>query len=218
MNKYIYISIAIIVIALILSIKMCGDANAKYEDAKDYIENLNDSLIHLKNGVVKQTANEVDKNLLETIVKENSDLKKALSDANIKIKNAKTITRVITKTEIGDPITIRLTDSIPCPAFNPIDFKAENNDYSISGSVNKSSVRISKISFPDSLYVITAYKKHVFKNNEYNVLIKHSNPLIKTVGAMNLTVTDKKRFWDIGWFKIGVGFVAGSFLTYEITK
>lgn len=192
--------------------------SGKYEQAKEYIESLNDSLIHLKNGVVSQTANEVNADLFKTIVKENADLKNALSDANVKIKNAKTITRVITNTEVSEPIIIRLTDTIPCPEFKPVDFKAENSDYSIVGSVNNTSVRLSKVSFPDSLYVITAYKKRVFKSNEYNVLIKHSNPLIKTVGAMNLTVEDKKRFWERGWFKIGVGFAAGSFIGYQIMK
>lgn len=216
LNKIIYLSFVVCVIALILSVRQCNNNAADYSQSKNYISSQNDTIHYLKNGIAQKAAVEVSPDLFKSIVQENEALSKLLKDAKIKLGNVKQSTRIVTITQI-DTIAIALHDTIPCPEFKPIAFNVDSVHYSIAGLVSKHSITISKINLPDSTYVITATKPHFFRKDEYLVTVKHSNPYIKTIGLTNLTVIENKKWWQNGWLKIGASFVAGGYLTYKLT-
>lgn len=204
------------IVILFISIKSCKDNALNYEGSKNYLASLNDSITFLKAGVARKGAVLVSEDFFKSIVKENNGLKKALKDAETKAKNVRTVTTVVTNTKI-DTITIRLTDTLP-GNFKPVPFVADNQFYNIAGIVSKTSISFNKISFPDSLYVITANKKHFFKKNEFLVSIGHSNKYVKTIGLTNLTISENKKWYNSSWLKFGVGFVAGGYVTYRLKK
>jgi len=218
-NSVIYILFLGCIIALFISIRKCNSNAENYNGSQNYIASLNDTLQHLKNGVVQKPVIEVTKDAFENIVKERDDLQQALKAANIKANNVRSFTGVITGTDIGSkPIEIKIHDTLPCPDFEPVPFKAMDKNYLITGKLGKGTLWFDTINFPDSISIITATRSHLFKKNEYNVLVRHSNPMVKTLGAMNLTITEPRKWYTSGWAKAGAGFVAGSYLTYRLTR
>lgn len=190
-----------------------------YGGAQSYISSLNDTLVHLKNGVVQKPAIVINSHGFEDLMKERDDLKAQLSAAKIKAKNVTGFSTVSTGIDVGGkPIVAQLADSIPCPDFKPIPFSVDSQYYSISGKVGKGSVLFDTINFPDSLSVITAHRNHLFRKDEYVVLTKHSNPMVKTLGLEHFTITEDKKWWQSGWLKLGVGFAAGSWITYKLSR
>jgi hypothetical protein len=79
-------------------------------------------------------------------------------------------------------------------------------------------VVFSTISFPDSISILTADKKHLFRKNEFIVSVSHSNPLVKTTGIQNLTISEERKWWRSAWIEAGVGFLGGVFLTHQLMK
>lgn len=218
LNRLCYIALFGCVIALLISINTCQKHADNEKGSHDYIASLNDTIVHLKNGVVKKKVVQVTKADFENIVKERDDLKKALEIANIKARNVNSFTGITTAIDIGKaPIVAKLKDSIICQDFDSVAFRASNNDYRVSGEVLKGSVRFDTINFPDSVSIITATTSHLFKPSECNVLIKHSNGLVKTVGAVSITVSDERKWWQRGIVKVIASFLAGSYLTYRLT-
>lgn len=190
-----------------------------YGGAQSYISSLNDTLTHLKNGVVQKPVIVMNSQGFEDLMKERDDLKAQLVAAKIKAKNVTGFSTVTTGVDIGSkPIVAQLADSIPCPDFKPIPFKVDSQYYAISGIVGKGSLRFDTINFHDSLSIITAYRNHLFRKDEYVVLTKHSNPMVKTLGLETFTIKENRKWWQSGWIKVGVGFVAGSYLTYRLTR
>lgn len=178
---------------------------------------MGDTIVQLKNGIAQKAAIEVSPELFESIAKENKVLTDMLKDAKIKLDNVKQSTRIITSTRI-DTFEIPLSDTIPCPEFNAIAFNVDSVHYSIGGRVSKHSITFDKIRFPDSLYCVTAIKTHFFRQDEYLVTVKPSNPHVKIVGLTNLTVTENRKWWHAWYVKMGAGFVAGGYLTYRLSR
>lgn len=190
-----------------------------YGGAQSYISSLNDTLTHLKNGVVQKPAIVINSQGFEDLVKERNDLKAQLVAAKIKAKNVTGFSTVSTGIDVGSkPIIAKLDDSIPCPDFKPIPFNVDSQYYYISGNVGKGSVSFDSINFPDSLSIITAHRNHLFRKDEYVVLTKHSNPMVKTIGLEQFTITEDRKWWQTWWFKAGAGFAAGSYLTYKLSR
>lgn len=188
-----------------------------YDQSKAYLASLDDTITYLKNGIAQKAAVEVSPDLFKELVGQNEELQKQLKDAKIKAKNVHTITTVVTNTEI-DTISITLRDTIPCDDFAPIPFRADSQYYSIAGDVTKRAIRLSKVSFPDSLYVITADRKHLFRKNEFIVSIGHSNPNVKTVGLTNLTVTEERKWWQNMWIERVVVLAVGAYAAKTFLK
>lgn len=205
------------VVLLILSIKQCRDNANNYASLKDYQASLNDTITYLKNGIAQKPAIEVTPNAFKDIVNENASLKKAIKEAEIKAHNVHTVTQVVTKTEI-DTISISLHDSIPCADFVPITFGIDSLYYSIAGVIKKKSLLLTAVNFPDSVTIITANKNHFFKKDEFVVTVGHSNPLVKTIGLSNITVSEKRKWYESGWWKAGIGFAGGVIITRQITQ
>lgn len=184
-----------------------------------YIASLNDTLTHLKNGVVQKPAIVMNSQGFEDLMKERDDLKKQLAAAKIKAKNVTSFSSVSTGIDLGSkPIIAELKDSIPCPEFKPIAFDVDSQYYQISGMVNKRSIEFDTINFPDSLSIFTAHRNHLFRKDEYVVLTKHSNPKVKTLGLESFTIKENSKWWESGWLKIGFGAALGSYLTYKLTR
>lgn len=207
----------VVTIALVISISKCRESESHYDSANRWMMSLTDTITHLKNGIAQKPAVVVTQEAFEDIVAQNKTLQKAIKDAEFKVKNVSTITQVITKTYI-DTISITLHDSIPCNDFIPIAFAIDSAYYSIAGVIKKKSLAFTTINFPDSLSVITAKKKHLFRKNEFIVSVSHSNPLIKTVGITNLTISEQRKWWQSEWLKAGVGFVGGIVVSQKLMK
>lgn len=204
-------------IALFISIRKCGDNSDLYSDSKNYLASLNDTIRYLKNGVAQKLAVEINKDLFISVVRERDDLRKALADAKLKAKNVRTLTQVVTKIET-DTITIAFHDTLPCPDFIPVPFAVDSQYYDISGLVSKSNITITNVDFPDSTYIITAAKNHLFRKDEFLVSVKHTNPHIKTIGLQNFTIKEKRKWWQNGWLKFGMGLAGGIYFSQKILK
>lgn len=205
-------------LVIIAMISQCAiDRGRLYDQSKAYLDSKNDTITFLKNGIAQKPAVEVGSDMFKQILKERDDLTKALKDAQLRTGNVHNITQVVTKIDI-DTITIALHDTIPCDDFAPIPFRADSQYYSIAGSVGKRVVRLTDINFPDSLYVINADKKPLFRKNKYIVSVGHSNPHVKTVGLTSLTVTEEKKWWQNPWIGRAVFFVAGAYGAKQLLK
>lgn len=208
-----------IIIVLLL---FCGIATYEWKKSKADCESLNsysaslsDSIIHLKNGVVQKTAVTVTQVAFDDIVKQNADLSKELALEKIKSKNVKGVTEVSNSISfVPKPLIITLHDTIPCPEFKPIPFNVDSAYYSIGGVVSKESVVISKLSARDSEYIITSTTNHLFKADELNVTVRHTNPHIKTIGLESLTVKESKKWYQGKWIPVIAG-LAGGYLLFH---
>lgn len=209
-------------VSLFFSVRQCRSNAGIVEDEREYRESLDDTITILKNGIAQKPAVEVSPEMFRNIVKERDDLRGALIAAEIKAKEVRSFTQVSSKIVLGDnPIVIPLSDTITLPSewdFSAVGFDIDSANYQISGSVSPTEVTITKINFPDSLSVITATKRRLFRRDEFLVSVAHSNPLIKTVGVTNLTISDKKKWWESGWIKTGVGLVTGIYISQKLLK
>lgn len=204
-------------LALLFSVRSCRDNAANYDASAAYLASLNDTITYLKNGIAQKPAVEVTPEMFEAIVAQNRTLQKALDDAKLKGKNVQTVTQIVNKISI-DTILVAFKDTIPCDNFPPIPFGVDSQYYSIAGLVKKSGIVFTTINFPDSISIITATKPHLFKKNEFLVSVGHSNPLIKTIGLTNLTVTEQRKWWRSGWIRGLVGFAGGIYVSQKILK
>ena len=165
------------VVALLLSIRQCSTNAESYADSKNYLASLNDTIRYLKNDIAQKPAVEVNGDLFVSIVRERDDLRAALAEAKLKAKNVRSLTQVVTRIET-DTITIAFHDTLPCPDFVPVAFAVDSQYYNIAGMVGKSAISITKVDFPDSLYVITANKNHLFRKNEFLVSVQLRLPCV----------------------------------------
>lgn len=208
--------------ALGMSIKQCRNNADMVEESKNYLSSLNDTITHLKSGVAQKPAVVVDPSLFEQVAMENESLKLALKRANIMSKNVKSFTQEATVTRIGNrgdsTISIAIHDTIPCPGFMPIPFHVDSQYYSIAGRIEEKKLVFLKINFPDSVFVITANKTHFLRKNELIISIGHSNPMIKTIGIQNFIVSEKSKWWESGWAKMGAGLIGGIYISQKLLK
>lgn len=212
-------NVALIIALILLSfaVRQCSSNADAYKQSKGYLASLNDTITHLKSGVVQKPATEINSDLFMKIVKERDDLQDALAAARLKAKNVRTFTEVVSRIET-EPVTIQLHDTMPCPEFTPIPFAVDSQYYSIRGSVGKSSVTLSKISMVDSMIIFTAEKKHFLRPSDFLLSVKHSNPLIKTTGMQNITIVETRKWWQNPWLKFGAGAIVGSVITKELSR
>lgn len=208
--------ILVLSVAFLISLKQCSDREDSLDGMEQYIASRNDTITYLKNGMVAQkSAIEVSDRTIKSIIESREELKKALEDSRLKARNVRSITTIVSDIKT-DTIKIILTDTLPCADFAPITFNVDSTHYSIGGLISKKSVQISKVSFPDSLIIITASKKHFLKKNEFLVSASHSNPLIRTNGLENLTVKDDRKWWEKRWIYFAAGVVGGGYLVGKL--
>ena len=207
-------------VALFFSVRQCGSNAVIAEEEKAYRESLDDTITYLKNGIAQKPAVVVSPEMFRDIVKERDDLRGALIAAQIKAKEVRTFAQVVSKIDLGgSPIVAQLHDTLLCDwDFSDVGFDVDSAHYQISGFVSPTAVTILKINFPDSLSIITATRRRLFRKDEFLVSVGHSNPLIKTVGLTNLTVSEKRKWWHSGWIRIGVGLVGGIYISQKLLK
>lgn len=186
-----------------------------YESSTSYISSLNDTLRHLKNGVVEIPQVQVTIEAFQNIVNERNDLQKQLLQAKIKSRNVSSLSNIVTGIELEKPIFIRLDIDTSVYEFNCINFSVDSPNYFINGKIFKEKIEFDNINFPDSISFITYTKRHLFNKDEYNASVRHSNNLIKTTGLMNITIKEKKPFWDRRAYFIGAGIVGGFLLFHK---
>ncbi len=213
-----------IIIILLLFVSFMGYEWKKSIDdlksANDYIASANDTLRHLKNGVVQIPEIQITQEEFKNIVEQRNDLQKQLLSAKIKIKNVSHISDIQTKIELDKPISIPLTrneEGIDLISDNDCctdtsNFNCDSLYYSIHGQVSRSVVRFDSINFPDSISHIDYIKTHFFSKDEYGTTVKHSNKYIKTVGLMSFNIKEEKKWWD----RRGYFYIAGILSTIII--
>lgn len=212
LNRIIYFLFFACAIALLITIQQCRNSVAGERMGRDYISSLSDTITYLRHGIAQKPAVEVTRDQFEAVLKDNEFLKVMLKEARLKAGNVKQSTKVTTDVVIGKPIDIPFADTVPCPDFKAIGFSIDSGHYRLSGRIFLKHLSIEDIGFPDTLYVITATKGHLFRKNEYLVSVKHSNPYVKTTGLTNLTIKEERKWWQSGWLKFGAGVATGVLL------
>lgn len=127
-----------------------------------------------------------------------------------KFSNVKSVTKYVTNTKF-DTIKLVYQDSIPC------NFERVGSDlkqwYHIAYKSNQIGVEITELSIPDSVIVVTGYKRKWFWGKRTSVTdITHANPFVETESIQHIEVVKPTRWYDSTIFKIGVGFIGGILL------
>jgi hypothetical protein len=102
--------------------------------------------------------------------------------------------------------TITLPDTIPCD-FKPINFAKTNNHYELFGRIDSKNLFLDSLKIHDKISLVLGQKKtHLFKPSEQQVVVVHSNPYMQTDAIQNLTLKEKKKWFErpIFWFGAGV--------------
>lgn len=203
-------------IALLFAMRSCTDRGQQLEDRDSYILASRDTIRFLSDSSVAQKkALQAGADLFKTIVKDRDDLQRALAAAELKAKHVGAFTTVVTGSTIKpgrDSIIIRIADSLPCPNFGMIPFNVDSPYYSIEGMIGNEQVVITGLQFPDSLFLITATKRHFFKQDEIIVSAQHSNKYLRVKGLENFTIRQPRKWWQAKWVPFAAGLAGGYFL------
>lgn len=193
-SNFILTVIAIVLgVALMLSIRSCRNSEQSVNDLKAYDKSLTDSIKHLPNGVVSKPVVFINSALFENVVAERDDLKKQLSLMKIKPKQVQNVTTVSNTITIIDTIVKHDTIAGVVVKRDSIVFRTES----------------------DSEYIVTSQRNFLFKKSEFNISVRHTNPHIQTNGLESITLRPDRKWWQSGYLKLGIGFLAGFLLFHK---
>lgn len=105
-------------------------------------------------------------------------------------------------------------DSVVIP---PRDFKASNEFYSISGTVQLKGVRINDLTLPNTVSFRIADKKVGLFRTDKVVQVINSNPHFTTTGTSSIVLKDRVNAWN-RWIKPVGAAVLASLLTSQIRQ
>jgi len=145
---------------------------------------------------------------------ENDQLKESLSQKEkemaAKFSEVKTVTRIEERIKF-DTIRIAYKDTIKCN-FRRVG-KVKNKSYSLDYITTQRGVKLSNLSVPDTIVVITGLKRKWFLGKETATMdVSHTNELVKVNDIKHIENKPKKHWYDTNLFKIGAGFIAGAML------
>lgn len=150
----------------------------------------------------------------KTLLFDNEQLKKSLSDKDKELANkfsqVKTITKIQEVLRI-DTIKIVYKDTVKCN-FRRVG-TVKNQSYSLNYITTQKGIKLSNLVVPDTVTIITGKKRKWFLGKETETLdVLHSNVLIKTEAIKHIENTPKKKWYDTNLFKIGIGVISGAVL------
>lgn len=169
---------------------------SEYEDSVKYYKSKTGDLIAYNNTLEINYKN---------LKKVNLELSNLLED--LKIKKAKTITKIETIVEI-QKIEVPFSIQLPCDTFL-MSFEHKEDWLSINGKISNENLYFDSIKLKNDLTVITGTKKNgLFKRNESIVAVKSENPYFQTTSLRNYNIKQEPAFYDKAWFK-GLIFIGG---------
>lgn len=145
---------------------------------------------------------------------ENDQLKESLSQKEkeiaAKFSEVKTVTRIEERIKF-DTIRIAYKDTIKCN-FRRVG-AIKNKSYSLDYITTQKGVKLSNLSVPDTIVIVTGLKRKWFLGKETATIdVIHTNELVKVNSIKHIENKPKKRWYDTNIFKIGAGFIAGAML------
>lgn len=150
----------------------------------------------------------------KTLLFNNEELKKSLSDKDKELANkfseVKTVTKIKEVLRI-DTLKIVYRDSVKCN-FRRVG-TVKNKNYSLNYITTQKGIKLSNLVVPDTVTIITGKKRKWFLGKETETVdVLHSNVLIKTKEIKHIENTAKKKWYDTNLFKIGIGVIGGAVL------
>lgn len=217
-----YAGVIATAILAITHFKTCSNKDAMESSLKSIIEAQSAKLMSYKGQndvlVSQISAARIDAETFQSVVKENQQLKDALTNAKIKASQVTSVTTMVSKTA-PPPVYIPypVHDTIKVPDGHDIPFSKDTATYSIAGLIGSKGIHLNKVVFPDSLTLVVGDKKKgLFAKPQFVITATHSNPFVKTTGLSNMTITPARKWYNNPWLKIGIGAAAGIFVAHEL--
>lgn len=193
-SNFVLTVIAIILgVALTLSIRSCRNNAQSFSDINTYTKSLTDSIRHLPNNVVSKPVVYITPEAFQQVIDQRDDLKKQLALMHVKPHQVQNITTVSNTITIVDTIIKRDTVAGIAIKRDSIVFRTES----------------------DSEFIVFSQRTFLFKKNEFDISVHHTNPHIQTNGLESITLRQEKKWWQSGWIKVGIGFLGGYALFHK---
>lgn len=150
-------------------------------------------------------------NSVEFLQYEKSQIKKEVpKQIASKFHEIKTLTKTKFVTKF-DTIKIEYDKIVDC------DFDITGNlatqEYNLQYISNQKGIKITELAIPDSVIVVTGTKRKWLLGKEIKTLdITHSNKFVETESVQHIELFEKKKWYQTTVFKIGLGFLVGSFI------
>lgn len=207
-QKYLYLIIGALIVALLLSLDQCSKqkrlANSQAEAFQDEVKFYKNELGTI--SASKKVLQLEKKDLKNLVLKKDSSLK-ALTKEFSKVKS-------IVKTK-----TVTKIDSVPVPfeVKVPCDFSRSGNYFDkwlqFDYLVNQDGFNLSDLTVPNEQTTITGFKRKWFLGRQYYTTdVTNSNPNIQIIEVKTIEVPVPKKFYDTRVFNISVGFLGGYLL------
>lgn len=142
-------------------------------------------------------------------------VKSMLEDIGVKkpdvIIRTKTVLRI-------DTVNVRFTDTLPCSDFI-MPFVVDSPYYKINGEISKEKLLFKELSFNNDQDIVVGMRKGgMFRNKEYVVTVKNSNPYMNVNGLSSLRIENKKKWYEKWYVYLFAGMVGGVILNQEMSK
>ena len=197
--------IVILIVALLFSLRGCYNNSVAINDNNDAWAKLQKQRTDSLTQVINEKGEEV--TTQEQLLITEKQAKEMLLLENESLKNIKSKTKIITKTEIKEVFirydsTIFVPDSLSDSTFIAQGFKIEDEWYGIKGITLKEGIYIDKISFNNEISTVIGYKKdkglkNIFKSSYPVVEVINSNPYSSVVKMENIVIKpEKKKFYQ----------------------
>lgn len=191
--------------------------NLQLTKESGYLNNRNISLVQDSTNFVKQVNSLGDSITIQSqLILSEGQASDLLKEELETLKKVKSNTKVITKTVIkevlvphhpeAEVVEINQQDFLKIPSV----FSDSTSHYTFSATVKKQGLQINKLQINNSTSVTLGLQKRgFFRKSEPVITVTHSNPYVMTTGMTNVTIDQKKPFYETRTFNIGVGFLLG---------
>lgn len=170
-----------------------------YKDSVSYYKSKSGNLIAYNKALEVSTVDQI------------KGLERDLKD--LKLKKPEVIVRYKNKIQV-DSIEVQL--QIPCEEFVK-ELTVDSPYYKIRMNLTDKSLLFKSITVPNKQSIIVADKKERWwKDSEYSVVVKNSNPYMESIGLETYTIKPEKKFYETRWFWITVGITSGLYLGNKI--
>lgn len=123
---------------------------------------------------------------------------------------------LIIKTQTTLKDSIRLKDSIPCN-FEPREFNKVTPNYSAFGRITNKALFIDGLIIPNEQSLVLGDKKtNIWGHTERRAMVVNSNSLVATNSIQNITIKEKKKWWERPIIVAPGGFLLGTAIVKTI--
>jgi len=170
---------------------------ANYEDSVSYYKTKSGQLVVVNKALEINSISQI-KGLEEEL-------------ADLKVKKAKVAIKYTSSVEIKE---IEIPIEIPCEDFS-LPIELDSTYYSIKGLLTNKALKIDAVYIPNEQTIVVADKRDKwYKKRVYSVVVKNSNPYVRSLGLKAYTIEPEDKFYEKTWFLVATGFVAGV-ITYK---